>query len=67
MLDPNVYQYGALLHKFTLALQKRGKRSAIIAVSSVLGQFAMGGSTVYCATKAFVKYLCKALAWELAE
>ena len=37
MIDTNVYQVGALTSKMTARLEKRGKRSGIVAVSSIGG------------------------------
>ena len=43
---------------------KSGKRSGMIALSSIRAQYVMSGRFLYCATKAFVKYLSLALKWE---
>ena len=39
MIDTNVYQYGALLNKFTPILKKRKVKSGMITVSSIAAQF----------------------------
>ena len=39
MIDTNVYQYGALLNKFSPILKKRKAKSGMITVSSIAAQF----------------------------
>ena len=65
MLDTNCYQVGAIMQKMTAKLdQRKGKRSGIISVSSIAGNFAVKGNIVYSASKAFVKYLCQSVDYE---
>ena len=48
----------------TEKLDKRGKQSGIIIVSSIAAQFAAPGNFIYGCTKVFGKYLGMATAWE---
>jgi short-subunit dehydrogenase len=63
MLDTNVYQYTdiVLLQKFLHVLIARKRRSALIAVSSVVSAAPLPGMFVYASTKAFVNYLVYAV------
>ena len=48
----------------TEKLDKRGKQSGIIIVSSIAAQFCVPGNFIYGCTKVFAKYLGMATAWE---
>jgi short-subunit dehydrogenase len=61
MLDTNVYQYTVLLQKCLKVLIARKRRSALIAVSSVVSAAPLPGMFVYASTKAFVNYLVYAV------
>ena len=66
MLDVNVYQYSMLIHKFAAKLEARkAERSGLITTGSVASEIpGMQMSFTYGATKAFVKYLIKSMAYE---
>ena len=67
MVDANVYQVGAFTPKMTARLEKRGKRSGVIVVSSIGAQLPIPGNYTYCATKVFVKYLFQVLSNESGD
>ena len=67
MIDTNVYQYGALLNKFSPILMKRKSKSGMITLSSIAAQFSMPQNTVYGATKVFVKYLTMSASDEMSR
>ena len=66
MLNTNVYQYGAMLHKITERLDQRPRnmRSGIIFVDSITAEGCLDNMVLYCATKVFAKYLCMSTDYE---
>ena len=66
LLDVNVYQYSIMTHKFCKMLEARkAERSGFIVTGSVASEIpGMQMSFAYGATKAFVKYLIKSMAYE---
>lgn len=66
MLDINTYQLAIMTKRFEKILLNRGKRTAIINVSSVAGINTMPIMTAYAATKGFVSFLGLAQTRELS-
>lgn len=66
MLDINTYQLAIMTKRFEKILLNRGKRTAIINVSSVAGINTMPIMTAYSATKGFVSFLGLAQTRELS-
>jgi len=57
MLDVNVYHSAIMSKRFETVFKKRGKRSAIVFVSSGLGISCTPIFTTYSSTKGFLSYL----------
>jgi len=57
MLDVNVYQPAIMARKFETIFKKRGRRSAIVFVSSGAGMGCCPLFTTYSGTKGFLTYL----------
>ena len=66
-LDINIYHYVALFKLLTPLLLKRGKKTGLIAVSSVISAVALPGFLIYASTKAFVNQMVYALRKEIPK
>jgi len=66
-LDINVYHYTALFKLLTPVLLKRGKKSGLIAVSSVISAVALPGFLIYASTKSFVNQIVYAIREEIPK
>lgn len=64
VLDVNCYPVSLLCHQFIPRLLRRKKRSAIVIVSSLAGEFPMAMHNIYSASKAFTDYLSRTFSYE---
>lgn len=64
MIDVGIMPATMLTKLLTEKMLTRGKRTAVLFVSSVQAQAAIGGTATYGASKVYLDYLAKALAHE---